>query len=378
MKKILLILFTVCFTAQFSLAQGQARLSVAPLDSNVTCAKATVIPHTFNNNEFLIDSFANKGNPYTSCYYSFIAKTKSGKIRIYDTVNTYQNGIGGFGVNDGCAGNTVNYTKVNSESNPIYYGYNSLLVDNLIIGKRYIIDLYLYTKKYNFKLIAIANKKDDNAPSSPTSLTSNSPYSFNLLDYSYGREYNYGNSCTTNKADSNVVTIFVKFKATATTATLDLNLNNASLESRLGLTSAPNTCQAIQSNKNLRTDTFTGLTIGNEYTVRIEIGGDAALGYARTATSNNASITLVDGSVTGVENNSQPTFSIAPNPSNGNFTFVSDENADIVISDLLGSKVADLQNVTPNQNIDLQLPKGIYLLNVSIVKGSKIEKMVIE
>jgi hypothetical protein len=232
-------------------------------------------------------------------------------------------------------------------------------------------DIFFFDKKLS--LVEINQIQNS---SNIKDLAINSPLNFDLNTLIRGR--NSFSNCSTTKADSNTVDLLVKFKATSTSATLDLNLNNASLESRLGLTSAPNTCQAIQSNKNLRTDTFTGLTIGNEYTVRIEIGGDAALGYARTAIANNASITLVGGTVTGVENNSKLTFSIAPNPSNGNFTYISDENADIVISDLLGSKVADLQNVSPNQNIDLQLLKGIYLLNVSNSKGSKIEKLVIE
>jgi len=362
MKKILIFLFTVCFTAQFSLAQEQARLSVAPLDSNVNCDKATVIPHTFNNNEFLVDSFANKNG---NAYYTFTATSKSGKIRILtdDAVSVI--------ISNDCQ--YSNYI-INNKGYKYFTGY----FDNLTVGKKYIIWLRNYYGK-KFKLTVIADKKADNVPSTPTTI-SGTPYNFYLGDYSKGREGDYSNAsyCSTTKADTNVVTVFVKFKATSTSATLDLNLNNASLESRLGLTSAPKTCQAIQKNKNLRTDTFTGLTIGNEYTVRIEIGGDAALGYARTATANNASITLVGGATTGIETVSQPTFGIAPNPSNGNFSFISDENADLEISDLLGAKVAILQKVSHNQNIDLQLAKGIYLLKVTNTKGSKIEKLVIE
>lgn len=363
MKKILPILFTVCFTAQFSLAQEQARLSVTPLDSNVTCAKATVIPHTFNKNEFLIDSFANKGG--NNAYYTFTATSKSGKIEVIRPNYSINNSLIYIYLDSTICG-SGNIIKRNSSTRVDF--------SNLIIGKKYIISLQC-NENPTFKIRVLAYKKDDNSDKSPTFLNLNTNYNFNIADYSFGRTY--WTNCNTTKNDSNIILLHVKFKATETSCTLNLNLDNATLESRLFLMENY-TCQAIQKNKNLRTDIFTGLTIGNDYTVGIEIGGDVALGYARTATANNASITLVGGSVTGVENNSQSTFSIAPNPSNGNFIFISDENADIIISDLLGSKVADLQNVIPNQNIDLQLAKGIYLLNVSNAKGSKIEKLVIE
>ncbi len=359
MKKILLILFTVCFSAQFSFGQQAA------IDTNSNCNMATLI--TASN--IYIPTYDKFSNDKSEANYCFIATSTNAKLIIKSK---------GY----------IAYAYVDSlpicDLNQWTYfakGFDSLTMhlNNLKIGKKYFykINKHWSSKNDNFES-GIRNINPimfEDFQQTPKYIYDNQPFNFNIGNYSFGRDNN--DNCTTNKSLLNIIDLFVKFKAAATSCTLNLNLDNAYLESRLFLKNNY-TCQAIQSNKNIRTDTFTGLTIGNEYTVRIEIGGDAALGYARTATANNASITLVGGSVTGVENNSQPTFSIAPNPSNGNFTFVSDENADIVISDLLGSKVADLQNVIPNQNIDLQLPKGIYLLHVSNAKGSKIEKLVIE
>lgn len=360
MKNILLSLFTLYFSIQFSQAQEQNRLSAIPLDSNITCDKATQL----NINQFFDDSFSNKvklPDFVQPAYFSFIAVSKTMIIqeRLYDPwITLYDQGCN------------------KSISKQYNYSNSKCFISDLTIGNVYKIKLfdYLYSRK-NFQIGVFISKEDD-FTIYPTYINENINYNFNLFEYSKGRDIN--SICTTTKADSNTVDLFVKFKATSTAATLDLNLDNAALESRLGLISAPNTCQPIQKNKNLRTDTFTGLTIGNDYTVRIEIGGDAVLGYIRIETANNASITLVGGTVTSVENNSQPIFSIAPNPSNGKFTFVSNESADLVIYDLLGSEIAYLHNVSPNQNIDLQLSKGIYLIKVSNDKGSEIEKLVIE
>ena len=61
---------------------------------------------------------------------------------------------------------------------------------------------------------------------------------------------------------------------------------------------------------------------------------------------------------------------VYPNPSNGNFTITGAEGIDVVIFDINGSKVYEKNNLTENENIQLNLANGVYL--VKFIKDDKV------
>lgn len=221
------------------------------------------------------------------------------------------------------------------------------------------------------------NKEDDDLFLSPQVLTENNIYNFNVNDYTRGRDIS--TSCKTSKADSNTVDLFVKFTASATNETIIINADNTNYETLVELTTAPYTCNAaFQIGQNQRFYTFSGLTIGTEYTARVEFGGDAPIGFARLNAANNASIVLKSGVVTSLEYNiTQSSFQISPNPNNGSFSFKSNEESDLSIYDLLGNKVYE-QNAVLNKDLNLSLSQGVYFIHVKNDIGVQVQKMVIE
>lgn len=285
MKK-LLFMCTLSFWGM-NLGFGQAAI-----DSNATCTKASFI----ECNQYYKDS--------GESYYKFVATSNYVNIKAItnyfigvvltkqlDPLNVNSCGIYDKGFRDTKGGSSTGVTNLMLPS------------DSLIIGNTY----YVYIKPYDskaFTLSIINGNKNDFSSFNANQLTENIPYNFNINNYSKGRETNYGNlpSCTTTKADSNTVDLFIKFKALASTMSLVLNVDNSNLESIIELTSSPNTCNKdFQIGKTQRNYSFSGLTVGNDYTARIEIGGDAALGFARMNGVNNASVVLKAGVVTDIE-----------------------------------------------------------------------------
>jgi hypothetical protein len=84
-----------------------------------------------------------------------------------------------------------------------------------------------------------------------------------------------------------------------------------------------------------------------------------------TSVLGNVAIRVNTTGTTGVEENLASNISVYPNPANDFVTVANAENANIVIVNMLGEVVANVNNASSNQNIDIsKLANGTYFVKV--------------
>lgn len=133
----------------------------------------------------------------------------------------------------------------------------------------------------------------------------NSISTYITTDFTRGRNTTTG--CKTSATDANTIDVFCPFIANNSTSSLDLTVGNPSWLSTMELVDTVNyssisTCQNnIGVGQSLRTYNFTGLTVGQKYIVRLELGDSAPLGHARLETINNTFNLKLLGNVTAID-----------------------------------------------------------------------------
>lgn len=80
-------------------------------------------------------------------------------------------------------------------------------------------------------------------------------------------------------------------------------------------------------------------------------------------------------SVSDLNNNS---FKIYPNPAKSSFFIESEHKGNITIYDLSGKKILSKNNLTGKNQINISLPKGIYLVEFEDQKSKAIKKLIVE
>jgi len=117
--------------------------------------------------------------------------------------------------------------------------------------------------------------------------------------------------------------------------------------------------------------------------------GSVTISYSVTNTCGTASATqmlTVNPCTTGIENISNPAtpfITIFPNPNNGFYTInistAENENAQIIITNILGEEVKELRIPTNKETgVQLQTPAGIYFISAVTKNESATNKIVIE
>lgn len=105
--------------------------------------------------------------------------------------------------------------------------------------------------------------------------------------------------------------------------------------------------------------TAAGLTGTFEICLTLTYGGD------QNAANNKKCITIVRAP-SNIENTISNSISVYPNPANDFITISNVKGMDIVIVDVLGKQVANINNASENQTIDTQnLSNGIYFVKVN-------------
>ena len=100
-----------------------------------------------------------------------------------------------------------------------------------------------------------------------------------------------------------------------------------------------------------------------------------------TATTNEGDFTIciVDPLMTGIEESTNETFMIYPNPSSGKFTIeTKEQETEISIVNVVGEKILSLKMISDKSEIDLnEQPNGIYFLNIKTENGIANKKLII-
>jgi hypothetical protein len=91
-----------------------------------------------------------------------------------------------------------------------------------------------------------------------------------------------------------------------------------------------------------------------------------------------ASVFVFVDPCTGVDNYNNSAFALYPNPSDGQFTLVLDEPANIEIYNALGSLIYKASFVKGKNNFTLDAAQGVYLLKAKSEKASRCLRVVIE
>jgi photosystem II stability/assembly factor-like uncharacterized protein len=98
-------------------------------------------------------------------------------------------------------------------------------------------------------------------------------------------------------------------------------------------------------------------------------------GLTSTSTALNITIT----SITSIEEFNNNNFKVYPNPNNGNFELnLNNELSNVTITDVTGLKVAELKNVSDLQYLNLNLSKGLYIVNIVSDSNSSTIKVIVE
>lgn len=84
------------------------------------------------------------------------------------------------------------------------------------------------------------------------------------------------------------------------------------------------------------------------------------------------------GVVMSVVDLSKSTFAIYPNPAKNSFFIESQEKGNLSIYDLSGKKVLSKNNLTGKTQINISLPKGIYLVEFDNQKSKSTKKLIVE
>jgi hypothetical protein len=88
-------------------------------------------------------------------------------------------------------------------------------------------------------------------------------------------------------------------------------------------------------------------------------------GVDNVPANNTACLAVTRGDPVNVENNIAAAISVFPNPANSIITVANAENEDIVVLNMLGEVVANVNNASSNQNIDIsKLANGTYFVKV--------------
>ena len=126
----------------------------------------------------------------------------------------------------------------------------------------------------------------------------------------YQRGRNIASNCKTSAKDTNTIDAYYTFVANNSSTSLDLTVGNpawlSTMELLDTLTFSPisNTCQSnVGVGQTTRTYNFTGLTVGQKYLVRLELGDVAPLGHARMEAVNNTFSVKLNSTVTDVSDN---------------------------------------------------------------------------
>jgi altronate dehydratase len=74
---------------------------------------------------------------------------------------------------------------------------------------------------------------------------------------------------------------------------------------------------------------------------------------------------------------SENSFSIYPNPTNGQFTvFLPTENAEIIVTDILGQEIIKIQTTQNTSNLQIN-NNGIYNIYVQTAQGTATQKLIV-
>lgn len=84
------------------------------------------------------------------------------------------------------------------------------------------------------------------------------------------------------------------------------------------------------------------------------------------------------GVVMSVEDLNKSTFAIYPNPAQSSFFIESLEKGNLSVYDLSGKKVLSKNNLTGNNQINISLPKGIYIVEFDNQKSKSTKKLIVE
>lgn len=227
--------------------------------------------------------------------------------------------------------------------------------------------------------------KENDYGYTPEQIILGNSFNINLSDYTKYTDSHTSNPSTSPSdlvaPDSNVVDMFYTFEASETTMSLEMIVDNPSIESALVvmelLSKDYDSYKVGESN---RIYTLRNLEIGKKYNLRLEFGMPNSTPNQTTST-NIVNVVLKNSTVTGIDNVELPTnISLSPNPSKGSFVVSTSQKqkSNIEIFNVLGEKVLQLNDVESGSQIDSKLDAGVYLVKANL--GNKIlsNRLVIE
>lgn len=349
MKKVLLNIFALTSLTFVSYSQTS-------LDSNTTCEKPMLLQEGV-----IYDNFANKNGV---AYYH---KTTA-KLIITDTDNqTFTTSLFTL-LNDVC----------NDDAIVTFEGGGNIYGGDVIIK----IEKSAPSK---LKLKALNLERANDFGYNPEQIISGNSFNINLSDYTKYTDSHTSNPSTSPSdlvaPDSNVVDMFYTFEASETTMSLEMIVDNPSIESALVvmelLSKDYDSYKVGESN---RIFTLRNLEIGKKYNLRLEFGLPNSTPN-QTTSNNFVNIVLKNSTVTGIDNVELPIIiSLSPNPSKGSFVVSTSQNqkSNIEVFNVLGEMVLQLNDVASGCQIDSKLNTGVYIVKANL--GNKIlsHRLIIE
>jgi hypothetical protein len=182
-----------------------------------------------------------------------------------------------------------------------------------------------------------------------------------------------GNTYTSSATPTKVLT-----NKAGCDSTVTLHLTIASVDVGVTLSGLTITADSVA-------DGYQWVNCDNGYA---HINGQVSQSYTATANGNFA-VVITQGlcsdtsacsqiTTVGIGTVSKDGFAIYPNPSNGKFTLVLDESADIVIFNALGSEIYKASLEKGKQILTLNMTNGVYLLKVGNGNINRTTKIVIQ